>query len=102
MATQGDEQRRRSPSARCSLCGTALPVGVMVADGGQACADIRWYCQDAQSCTERWTAKLPTTSEVALAASSGATVTPAGAGEPMSGEVRDPVPAHLLGAPEEA
>jgi len=26
-----------------------------VPDGGQACADIRWYCKDAISCTERWT-----------------------------------------------
>jgi hypothetical protein len=41
--------------AQCSMCGTALPLGLLVADGGQACADIRWYCKDTQSCTERWT-----------------------------------------------
>lgn len=41
--------------AQCSMCGTALPLGLLVADGGQACADIRWYCKDAKSCTERWT-----------------------------------------------
>jgi hypothetical protein len=46
--------------AHCSLCGIALPLGLLVPDGGQACADIRWYCKDAKSCTERWTtARLP-------------------------------------------
>jgi hypothetical protein len=30
----------------------------MMPDGGRACADIRWYCKDAKSCTERWTAQL--------------------------------------------
>jgi hypothetical protein len=30
---------------------------VMVADGGAACSDVRWYCQDAQQCTWRWTSK---------------------------------------------
>ncbi len=38
------------------LCGIALPLGLLVADGGQACADIRWYCKDVMSCTDRWTA----------------------------------------------
>jgi hypothetical protein len=41
--------------AQCSLCGVARPLGLLVPDGGQACADIRWYCKDAVSCTERWT-----------------------------------------------
>ena len=41
--------------ARCSSCGIALPLGLLVPDGGQACDDIRWYCKDAKSCTERWT-----------------------------------------------
>ena len=45
--------------AQCSLCGTALPLGLLVPDGGQACADIRWYCKDSKSCTERWVAALP-------------------------------------------
>ena len=58
-ATQRDDRRRPLPSAQCSLCGIALPTGLMVPDGGQACADIRWYCKDAKSCTERWTANLP-------------------------------------------
>jgi hypothetical protein len=41
------------------MCGIALPLGLLVPDGGQACADIRWYCKDAKSCTERWTTALP-------------------------------------------
>jgi len=41
--------------AQCSLCGIARPLGLLVPDGGQACADIRWYCKDAKSCAERWT-----------------------------------------------
>jgi hypothetical protein len=45
--------------ASCSLCGVALPLGLLVPDGGQACDDIRWYCKDARSCTERWTAARP-------------------------------------------
>jgi len=57
-AEQGD-QLRPLESAQCSLCGTALPLGLLVPDGGQACADIRWYCKDARSCTERWTTANP-------------------------------------------
>ena len=45
--------------ASCSLCGIALPLGLLVPDGGQACADVRWYCKDARSCTERWTTARP-------------------------------------------
>jgi hypothetical protein len=41
------------------MCGIALPLGLLVPDGGQACADIRWYCRDAKSCTERWTTARP-------------------------------------------
>ena len=45
--------------AQCSLCGIALPLGLLVPDGGPGCADIRWYCKDAESCTERWTTARP-------------------------------------------
>ena len=46
--------------AECAMCGMTLPLAFLVPDGGQACADIRWYCKDARSCTERWTtARLP-------------------------------------------
>ena len=41
------------------MCGIALPLGLLVPDGGQACADIHWYCKDAMSCTERWTTARP-------------------------------------------
>ena len=44
-------------AARCALCGAALPTGSMVPDGGAACADIRWYCRDVLSCTQRWTTR---------------------------------------------
>ncbi len=54
MATQRNRPRPLEV-AQCSLCGIALPLGLLVPDGGQACADIRWYCKDAMSCTERWT-----------------------------------------------
>ena len=45
--------------AQCSMCGIALPLGLLVPDGGQACADILWYCKDSMSCTERWTTADP-------------------------------------------
>jgi hypothetical protein len=41
------------------LCGIALPLGLLVPDGGQACDDIRWYCKDATSCAQRWTTARP-------------------------------------------
>jgi hypothetical protein len=37
------------------MCGIERPLGLLVPDGGGACADIRWYCKDVKSCTERWT-----------------------------------------------
>jgi hypothetical protein len=46
-------------AAQCSLCGIARPLALLVPDGGPACADIAWYCKDAKSCTERWTAARP-------------------------------------------
>jgi hypothetical protein len=80
------------------LCGIALPIGLMVPDGGRACADIRWYCKDAKSCTERWTARRPRPSHVAP----GPREMPPGAGDHRPGAMPDPVPAELLGsAPEE-
>ena len=59
QAMPRDDLAGAASSAQCALCGIVLPAGLMVPDGGQACADIRWYCQDAKSCTERWTANLP-------------------------------------------
>ena len=57
-ATQRN-QPRPLEVARCSLCGIALPLGLLVPDGGQACADVRWYCKDAMSCAQRWTTASP-------------------------------------------
>jgi hypothetical protein len=67
-AAQRDAFRRSLQTAHCVLCGTLLPVSLMVPDGGQACADIRWYCKDTRSCTDRWTADLPHSARVAPAA----------------------------------
>jgi hypothetical protein len=49
--------RRSLQEARCALCGIELPLGLMVPDGGHACADLRWYCKDSKACTERWTSR---------------------------------------------
>ena len=38
----------------CWLCGIRLPADHMVADGGSACADVRWYCRDIRACAGRW------------------------------------------------
>jgi hypothetical protein len=56
-----DQRDRLRPLevAQCTMCGIVRPLGLLVPDGGQACADIRWYCKDAKSCTERWTAAQP-------------------------------------------
>jgi hypothetical protein len=62
------------------LCGIALPTGLMVPDGGPACADIRWYCKDAKSCTERWTSRPPAPAPKAAIPAA----TSAGAGESAS------------------
>lgn len=39
----------------CWMCGIRLPAGQFVADGGNACPDVRWYCRDVWGCTRRWT-----------------------------------------------
>jgi hypothetical protein len=49
---------RPEPAAeRCWMCGTRLPLTQMVADGGSACGNLRWYCLDVRECTARWTAR---------------------------------------------
>src|SRR6201995_6119505 len=54
----GDSRPRPLEVAECSMCGVTHPLGLLVPDGTPACADIRWYCKDVKSCTERWTAAL--------------------------------------------
>ena len=58
-AEQGDNRLRPLEVAECCMCGIERPLGLLVPDGGGACDDIRWYCKDVKSCTERWTAALP-------------------------------------------
>jgi hypothetical protein len=107
MATQRDDRNRPAPSAQCSLCGIALPTGLLVPDGGQACADIRWYCKDAKSCTERWTANLPRHPHIAPTPASLAPPTTPVPGRERPSGARDrrtrpnQVPAELLGRPTE-
>jgi hypothetical protein len=108
MATQRDDRNRPLPSAQCSLCGIALPTGLMVPDGGQACADIRWYCKDAKSCTERWTASLPrqphiapTSPSLALSAPPTTASSPAPAGDRRPVAAPDPARAELRRRPIE-
>ena len=52
----------------CWLCGIRLPADHMVADGGSACADVRWSCQDKRGCTERWTARADRPGDTRLSA----------------------------------
>jgi hypothetical protein len=51
-----DNRLRPLEVAECTMCGVTQPLGLLVPDGSEACADIRWYCKDVKSCTERWTA----------------------------------------------
>lgn len=44
-----------APVRSCWMCGIRLSADQMVADGGRACHDLRWYCRDTWACTERWT-----------------------------------------------
>ena len=57
-SAQRGDGRRSLQAATCALCGLELPLGLMVPDGGHACADVRWYCKDAKACTQRWTSRL--------------------------------------------
>jgi hypothetical protein len=58
-AEQVNNRLRPLEVAECCMCGIERPLGLLVPDGGGACADIRWYCKDVKSCTERWTTALP-------------------------------------------
>jgi hypothetical protein len=46
---------RRAGVVSCWLCGIRLQSSKMMPDGGDWCEDTRWYCRDAEACTERWT-----------------------------------------------
>jgi hypothetical protein len=98
-ATQRDDRQRSLPSAQCSLCGIALPTGLLVPDGGRACADVRWYCKDAKACTERWTSNLPRHPHIAPTSPSLAPSTlpasPLEAARPPRRPGPEPVPADF-------
>jgi len=64
-AEQGENRLRPLEVAECCMCGIERPLGLLVPDGGGACADVRWYCKDVKSCTERWTAALPDRTDAA-------------------------------------
>ena len=49
---------RQASNEACWMCGVRLRADQMVADGGVACPDVRWYCLDTRGCTQRWTARL--------------------------------------------
>ena len=86
---------RAPEDVRCSLCGITQPAGLMVSDGGGACADVRWYCKDVLACTQRWTARSPSARRRAVAA------TPATAPRPEAAD-RNPADRNPAGrnAPE--
>ena len=46
---------RRAGVVSCWLCGIRLHSSKMMPDGGDWCDDTRWYCRDAEACTQRWT-----------------------------------------------
>lgn len=58
-AASGDGGAGGTAVRPCWLCGIRMAADHMVADGGPECADVRWYCADAQACTERWTTPRP-------------------------------------------
>jgi len=92
-------------TATCSLCGIELPIGLMVPDGGQACTDLRWYCKDAKSCTERWTARPPRPARrlapAAEAEAEAEDASEAAVGPESAEPEPDELPAGQLGGPAE-
>jgi hypothetical protein len=55
-ATRSEGSPGELANATCALCGIELSIISLVPDGGPGSADVRWYCRDIVSCTERWTA----------------------------------------------
>ena len=58
-AASGDSGAGKAAVESCWLCGIRMTADYMVADGGPECADVRWYCADAQACTKCWTSPRP-------------------------------------------
>lgn len=75
----------------CWMCGIRLPADQMVADGGSACLDLRWYCRDTLGCTERWTSRSVRSAAIRQATAE----TPKEPGKPpTSADAAQPVPAR--------
>lgn len=55
-ASRGEGSPGELANATCALCGIELSIISLVPDGGPGSANVRWYCRDIVSCTERWTA----------------------------------------------
>jgi hypothetical protein len=55
--SEEDSATPRTTVVSCWLCGILQHKLQMVPDGSAACADIRWYCKDAQACTDRWSSR---------------------------------------------
>ena len=55
-AARADDSPEELANATCALCGIELSIISLVPDGGPGSAEVRWYCRDIVSCTERWTA----------------------------------------------
>jgi hypothetical protein len=81
--------------AKCSLCGLERPTGLMVPDGGEACDDLRWYCKDARSCTQRWTSHLREPGAGSTAAPESAATAPAATAPEPERESAEPEPAEV-------
>jgi hypothetical protein len=71
------------------MCGIRLPDEEMVADGGNACPDLRWYCRDTRACTERWTSR--TAGPAAISEDTAGTPATLG-GQAMRTDATRPVP----------
>ena len=74
----------------CWMCGIRLSADQMVADGGSACSDLRWYCRDTWACTARWTSH-----PAGLTAARRSTAEPSDTrGERAGAGDAQPAPAH--------
>ena len=58
-AGPGEGGLRPLEVAECTMCGIERPLGLLVPDGDRTAEDVRWYCKDVRSCTDRWTTALP-------------------------------------------
>jgi hypothetical protein len=88
-AASGDGGAGGAAVKSCWLCGIRMTADSMVADGGPECADVRWYCADAQACTERWTTPRPASPADARG---GAAAPPATKKRPPGGSGIDQLP----------